>query len=420
MRRVIEFFKSNIWPIPCALVFMTVLSGQWLLMLDGTFTGIKLTEKWPWLYATGADGAREMLSTIASSVITVAGVAFSITIVVLSMTSSQYSPRVLRNFMGDWRSQVVLGGFLSIFAYCLIVLRTIEDNDNGVPYLAVFGSVVLAFVAIFLLIYFIHHVATSIRASNIIRSVFDDACEAIDSLLVCKDSGESKNTVPPDTSNFYPLNSESTGYLESINSEAILKISKMENIKIRVHRNVGEFITEGCALLSTSESLSEPITASLLKALKIGSTRTMEQDIGFGLSQLVDVALKGLSPGINDVTTSLIAIDYLGALLSKLVNKNLNPFHTDEVDPNVFFKTSSFSDYLDICFDQIRQNGMRNPAVLSRILSAIESLLERANDPGRTSDIVRHIRRILDIVSDATPRRDYEDIEIKARILASR
>lgn len=133
---------------------------------------LSFVDNWPLLFGSGAEGARGLLSAVASSMITVAGVVFSITIVALSLTSSQYTSRVLRNFMRDRVNQTVLGVFVGIFAYCLVVLRTIRGGDEGafVPSLAVLGGLLLAFVGIGFLIYFIHHIAFIHRTftSNIV------------------------------------------------------------------------------------------------------------------------------------------------------------------------------------------------------------------------------------------------------------
>jgi uncharacterized membrane protein len=159
--------RSSFWFVPAVIVLDAVALATLLITLDANID-LHVVERWPLLFGAGADGARGLLTTVASSMITVAGVVFSITLVALTLTSSQYTSRVIRNFMRDRVNQVVLGVFVGIFAYCLVVLRTIRGGDEGgfVPTLAVLGGLILAFIGIAVLIYFIHYVSTSIQATS--------------------------------------------------------------------------------------------------------------------------------------------------------------------------------------------------------------------------------------------------------------
>lgn len=192
---------GSLWFVPGVLVLAGV--GAALLLVElHPLIDLDLAQDWPRLFGAGAEGARGMLSAIATSMITVAGVVFSVTIVALSLTASQYSPRVLRNFMSDRSTQVVLGAFVAVFAYCLIVLRTIRGGDEGgfVPSLAVLGGVFMAFVGIGLLIYFVHHVATAIQVDYILERIATDTREAIDRLYpagVGEERPPTPHTHPP-------------------------------------------------------------------------------------------------------------------------------------------------------------------------------------------------------------------------------
>lgn len=179
--------KDSLWFVPALMVCSAVAAAVVLIELQ-TVPDTDLAQRWPRLLGAGAEGARGMLSAIATSMITVAGVVFSITIVALSMAARQYSPRVLRNFVADRPTQVVLGAFVAVFAYCLVVLRTIRGPDEGafVPSFAVLGGVVLAFCAVGLLIYFIHHLALEIQMSSIVSRIGHDTRRTIDRLFPCQ------------------------------------------------------------------------------------------------------------------------------------------------------------------------------------------------------------------------------------------
>lgn len=176
--------RASFWFVPAVIVLGAVGLATAVIGVDANVK-LRFVEEWPLLFGAGAAGSRGLLTAVASSMITVAGVVFSITIVALSLTSSQYTSRVLRNFMRDRINQVVLGVFVGIFAYCLVVLRTIRGGDEGafVPSLAVLGGLLLAFVGIGFLIYFIHHIALSIQASSIIAAVASETIAAVDHLF---------------------------------------------------------------------------------------------------------------------------------------------------------------------------------------------------------------------------------------------
>ncbi len=184
LKQLVIDIRSSLWFVPTLNVVSMAALAIGLIeiaqQIDQT-----LRDRWPRLFAAEAEGSRAMLSAIAGSMITVAGVVFSITIVALTLASSQYTSRILRNFMRDRANQVVLGVFVGIYTYCLLVLRTISSGSNGafIPSLAVSGGVVLALVGIRFFVFFIHHIAASIQASEIIDAITRDTLMVIDRLF---------------------------------------------------------------------------------------------------------------------------------------------------------------------------------------------------------------------------------------------
>ena len=220
--------------MPGLLVLLGIGLALGLIQLDLIFADTLRGKTWqPWLN-TGAEGARGMLTAIASSMITVAGVAFSITIVTLSLASSQYTPRILRNFMRDQANQVVLGAFVAIFAYCIVVLRTIrggaEANGGGfVPLLAVAFAVLLALLSIGCLVFFIHHVAASIQASSILQDITRETRDAIEHLFPEKFDGAEENLPGEKTlrdRDWRPVGAEETGYLQHVNPDGLRPVRR--------------------------------------------------------------------------------------------------------------------------------------------------------------------------------------------------
>lgn len=307
---------SSFWFVPAAIVLGAVGLATVLIVVDTTFLQIAM---WPLVFGAGAAGSRGLLTAVASSMITVAGVVFSVTIVALSLTSSQYTSRVLRNFMRDRVNQVVLGVFVGIFAYCLVVLRTIRGPEEGafVPSLAVLTGLGLAFVGIACLIYFIHHIAMSIQASSIIAAVAQETNAAVDHLFPEELGEEAEEeaggylarSLTEQTWSAVPA--VKSGYIASIGHDAILALARDRKVILRMERAIGDFVVAGTALASVAGpgGLDDETTAELNAVYVVSRQRTVQQDAAFGIRQIVDIALKALSPGINDTTTAVMCVE---------------------------------------------------------------------------------------------------------------
>lgn len=374
--------RASFWFVPTVIVLAAVGLAVILIGVDTTMD-LPVVTRWPLLFGAGADGARGLLATVASSMITVAGVVFSITIVALALTSSQYSSRVLRNFMRDRVNQSVLGVFLGIFAYCLVVLRVIRGGDEGafVPSLAVMGGLILAFVGIAFLVYFIHYISMSIQASHIIAIAAHETITAMDRLFPegLGDEGDEETdaglALLAAEQHWSSVAAQKTGYVEIVDEVALLRWARENRTILRMERGIGEFIAEGTPLISVAETgeLNEETTRHLNAIYIISRHRTVEQDLSFGIRQLVDIALKALSPGINDTTTAVMCVNYLGAILVRLASRKFPAAHRiDEGKLRVIARGPSFAGLLAEAFDQIRQNAENNDVVLIRILEALE------------------------------------------------
>lgn len=330
--------RSSLWFLPTLIVLGAILLALALVEIDTILERDQL-QGWPRLFGLGAKGSRGMLEVIASSMITVAGVVFSITIVALSLASNQYSSRVLRNFMNDRTNQTVLGIFVGIFAYCLVVLRTIRGGDEGafVPSLAVLAALALALVGSGYLIFFIHPIAASIQASQILAAIREETQRAIDSLFP-QDLGEENEEAPssipqPERDSWFPLLARKTGYIQEGIADSLLAFARDYHAVLRMERGIGEFVIEGAPLgsLSRAREDSEAASRRLHDCFILNRQRTIDQDVGFGLRQLVDVALKALSPSSNDTTTAVMCVKHLTALLVCLGTRRIeSPYRFEE------------------------------------------------------------------------------------------
>lgn len=390
--------NSSLWFLPGLIVAGSIILALGLVEIDKNF-GENWINGYPRLFGVEPAGSRDMLSAVAGSMITIAGIVFSIVIVALSLTSTQYTPRILRNFMRDQINQVVLGVFVGIFTYCIVVLRTIrgDGGDNiFVPSIAVITGVLLAVVGIGFLIFFIHHIAVSIQASTIIADVFEETIAVVDELFPHR-LGENAPDEELENlekfsseANWQTIRSTQTGYIQNIDIEGLLKFTRQREIILKMEHGVGEFVIAGAPLASVTNraqtngahlKIDKETTEKLNRIYSVDNFRTVDQDVAFGIRQIADIVMKALSPGVNDTTTAVISIDYLSAICSHLA---AHPFPTRfRFAGNrlqVIAKRPSFEDLTDLAFNQTRQNATNNVAIILRSLHALEQIALRIKD----------------------------------------
>jgi len=389
MNKLIRFWgdlRSSFWFLPFLLVLSSIVYAIALIRIDLAGSDRWLGQ-WPQIFGVGAEGARLMLSTLAGSMMSVMGITFSMTLLALALASGQYTSRILRNFMRSRVTQVTLGTFASIFVYCLIVLRTIRGNggvDEFVPSLAMFFAFVMSLGGVGILIYFIHHIASSIQASNIIASVAQETNASIDRQLPKKpdhetDEGEGRNPVLDslDERTWYPVLAVDSGYIQSVNIDALLQLAKDSRTIVRTEHGIGAFVVQNTALVSLA--LTYPPDQSTIDALNaaysISRHRTVAQDPAFGIRQIVDMAIKALSPGINDTSTAVMCVDYLTSIMARLAASQFPPLYRyDGETLRMVAIVPSFEGLLAEAFDQIRSNAEVNVVILVRILGALDTI----------------------------------------------
>ncbi len=411
LRHWSQELRASFWFLPGAIVVGSIAVAIGIIAIDASIEN-GFVKDWPLVFGTGADGARGLLSAVASSMITVAGVVFSITIVALSLTSSQYSSRVLRNFMRDRINQTVLGVFVGVFAYCLIVLRTIRGGDEGafVPSLAVMVGLLLAFVGIAFLIYFIHHIALSIQAASIIAAVSNETLSAVDRLFPDR-LGESHELAEEDRDHWMKsirawveVNSLSTGYIESVDGDSLLRLANEWGTIFRMERGIGDFIVCGTPFLSIANwtALENERVQTLNSLFVVSRQRTVQQDASFGICQISDIALKALSPGINDTTTAVMCMDYLGAILVHVASRAIpSAWRHQDGKLRLIAKGVTFDSLVSEAFDRIRQNATGNVAVLTRQAEILELLYRVTDDPARQI-CLQHQMHLISIVAESS------------------
>ena len=396
---------DTLWFVPAALVLAGIVLAVALVELSAVVDR-ELLVKLPRVFGASADGSRALLGAVASSMITVAGLSFSLTMVAVTQASSQYTPRILRNFVRDRANQVVLGVFVAIFAYCLVVLRTIrggrEDGvDEFVPSIAVLAGVLAAIAGVGVLVFFVHHIATTLQASNILARVARETVGAIDRLFPDElgeeeppTAGAAADDAVPATA-WSPVPAAATGYIQAVDSDALLRLAGRRDCIVRMERGVGEFVVEGTPIAAIApqraarggEQAQRPdggLSRTVAARFVIAEYRTVEQDAAFGVRQLVDVALKALSPGVNDTTTAVSCVDYLGAVLVRAAGRRIeSPARGDDGEVLVIARGPTFASLLAESVDEIRQHARGNVSVLARLLEALAWVAGAAGTPGR-------------------------------------
>ncbi|HYG32564.1 MAG TPA: DUF2254 domain-containing protein [Methylophilaceae bacterium] len=423
LRQIRILIGSSLWFVPAVMVLASAALAVGLIEMDLRYSS-QLKEWWPRLFKSEVDGAREMLSTIATATITVAGVVFSITIVALALASTQYTSRVLRNFMRDKANQVVLGSFVGIYTYCLLVLRILSGGDQAsVPSLAVFGGLVLALIGIVVFIFFIHHISSSIQAGEIIAAITFETLNVVDKRFpdrMDKTQGnhESKLTQQMERLEWNSIPASCTGYVQTIDAAELLAYAIRKQIVLHAISGAGDFVIQGkpLAFIAGKQPASMEDIEIINGMYAIDRFRTVDQDPAFGLRQLVDIALKALSPAINDTTTAVICVEHISVILQRLADRNLQTSYGFEGEELRFIGHGpDFESLISLGFDQILENGEGNTAILSNLLGMLESIAEATTDQHRRAWLIRYIEVISEVVNKSA-KTSYAQHILQSRI----
>jgi len=386
--------RTNLWLVPT----VEVIAATALFVATGAVDkaayrgSIRLPA---WVISGSADAARQILASIAGAVITVVGIVFSITIVTLTLASTQFGPRMLRNFIRDRGTQLTLGTFVATFVYCILVLVSIGPGDHGdyVPHLSITMTFQLVLIDLAVLIYFIHHIATQIQLPQVIASIAKDLAHAVDAQS--SDSPRGDATSPPDAVSLEELiatimesgaviRTPKSGYLQFIRHSQLVRIASEADAVLRLPYRPGHFLVEGRELASVWPPEAADHVASYLERAQVtGPHRTLTQDVAFGVDQLVEIAIRALSPAVNDTFTAMTCVDWLGDCLCKIARVWAPTYvHRDRAGTiRVISDQVSFERLVQRAFEKIRQASWAMPAVMIRQLETLTTIMEQTTDP---------------------------------------
>ncbi|MGK4579259.1 DUF2254 domain-containing protein [Kitasatospora sp. HPMI-4] len=381
-----EALRTNLWVVPTLEVVLAggLFLGTWYLDRAAYRGALSLP---PWVISGTADAARQILAAIAAALITVVGVVFSIMIVTLTLASTQFGPRMLRTFIRDRTTQLTLGTFVGTFVYAILSLVAIGPGAHGdfVPHLSITVCMVLVLADLAVLIYFIHHIATSIQLPHVIASIAAELSEAIEA-GAGEPEWEGEVERGPSAAELHArldasgaaVPAPASGYLQFIRHRTLVGIATELDAVIRLDHRPGHFLVQGHPLATVWPAEAAPeVARSFARAHITGPSRTLAQDISFAVDQLVEIAIRALSTAVNDTFTALTCVDWLGEGLCRIAaGWQPNPVHRDEAGHiRVMAVPVSYERLVQRSFEKIRQAGHGMPAVLIRQLDALAQIM---------------------------------------------
>ncbi len=380
---------------PLSIALVLGCAGAFLSWLEEEFPAIS-----DWvprvLFPSHADPqvAQVILAGIAGSIMTVVSIVFAILLMTLTLASMQFSPRIIVSFSRDRVTQWTLGIFLGTFLYCMAALPTAHSFPHAfAPVATVLGAMVLALACVGLLLFFIHHISQAISVNNIVDRIAAETEAMIDEMMPWPHHADRLHRTEPLRPNASEVAvlARDSGYIRFIDKQRVVAAAKHYHVSIRVLRRVGHFVPQGIPLMMVSKGnrLLPAGTAELLAAFDIGPTRTLQQDVEFGVLQIVDVALRAISPAVNDPTTAINCVDQLSRILIRFASRE--PPDDLLYDPPGIVRASiewlHFGRLLEAAFEQIRMYAKTDLAVSLRLLRALGDIAASTPD--------REYRRIL-------------------------
>ena len=391
-RRLGARLLAGYWFLPTGTVVLAGGLAVALLELDEHLAGSGRRVG----FSGGPDSARELLSSIASSTLTLTALVFSVTIVVLQLASSQFSPRVLRTFLRDPRNQVTLGVFLATFVFALLVLRKVRGGDGGpnqfVPSVAVAVSFALVLLSVAFFVQYIHTIGQSIRVIHIIDRISTETIAAIDRVHPAGRLGP--DDVLPSAAPRRVVEAAKRGVVTSVDLEQLKRAAEAADVTITVLPRPGDFVACGMPLVAVCGN-GHTDDRHVRAAIALDKERDPAEDPAFGFRQLIDIAERALSPGVNDPTTATQCLDHLHDLLRRMATRALVDRTARDAAGTirVVAPQPCWDDYVRLALDEVRHWGAGSLQVQHRIGSIIEDLMTVAS-PGRT-EVLNEQRRLL-------------------------
>ena len=433
LKKLIFFWnelKSTFWFVPAVIMTGTIAIAFFSVWLDSQIS-VSREGIGRYLFIGSIDSARSILTTVAGAMIGVAGTVFSITLVALTLASSQFGPRLIRNFMYERVNQVVLGSYVSTYIYCLLILNAIRETDQAlfIPALSVLLALLAAVANIILLIVFIHHIAVSIQADHVISDI-SKILSANLKILFPDVIGEAPaDTESPDVeaakSSYefsQTLRSKKSGYLQYIDSNALINVAREKEILIELKYRPGDYLVENMDIgtVRANTTLEKEDFSRVLSQFIVGKTRTHQQDVEHTIHQMVEIAARALSPGVNDPYTAIACIDNLTSSMCYLANVKFPSKYRFDQDGHlrVIADVLSFEGMLNAAFNQIRQFAKESPSVVIRLMEALNTIDKIAKKPSHKAALKNHATMVLNMAESSFEEpNDVADLKMRSKLL---
>jgi uncharacterized membrane protein len=392
LRAIWDDLQSSLWYRPAIYTLIALVLALITPYIDQLTT-------WQF-YNIGADNARAVLSSIASSMLTVVTLTFSILMVSFTLASQQFSPRILRTFTRDRASQHVMGLQIGTFLYSLLVMVRVNEVGDTifVPLLSVLGAIGFSMVGIGAFIYFVDHISRSIRVNYIIANIGEQTVALLHGEMpeqVAAYARQEDREFALQRETAATLTAPSAGYLQGVDVERLVKIAQEHDLLLEMACRTGDFIPRGRPLLQIhpADNVDDALCEELQNQFDLGTERTMFEDVLFGIRQLVDIALKALSPAVNDPTTAMNCLDHLTNILVQAAHRPHQPVHRcDETgEVRLLVQTVTFAAMVELAFHQIRHYGAGDALVVARMIDALTEIAAATAETERRTVLWRYV-----------------------------
>ncbi len=418
-----EFLRS-LWFMPVVFVILSLVVGYLLSQVDVSDDAFLATL----LFRGSVTSARQLLVVVSSTMITVTGLVFVLTVIALQIASTQFSPRLLRFFLRDFGTRMVLSTFVATFSYSLVGLFTVGEQTNDgevfLPQLAVTGALLLALVSVGMLVFYIQHITNSIRIDTVMLGVEKATLAAIARLHATAIGGDAEDPeipIPPPDAFVVPL--ENSGYVQALDMDALTEVAVAQRIAIRVRSEIGHHLVDGSGVawawaIEGQVADARPITVGINEAILVTNERLADRDIGFGLRQMVDVAIKAIAPSVNDPYTAVQAVQHLSVMLTALarVRTDCRRWRDESGLLRVFAPVVTFDQHLETVCSHIRRAAANRPRVVVELLRLLETVAASGTSPALRTSVCDQIRLIvLDAEREILQPADLAPVQSMAR-----
>lgn len=407
-----ERARSTMWFGPAVAMLVAACAAEGLARVGAPHGSLLAYASW----AGSVDAAQGLLTLLASSVITVTSLTFSLAVVALQLASSTFSPRLLRTFVRKPVFQATLAIFLATFVYCLTAIRHLTTS-RAVPHVAMLGALVLGVVSIGALVWFITRILTELRVEAMMSDANRETKQVMRRMHPLWRHGERGVTVPDPPDNAVPLRARRSGFVQAVDPDGLVPWTAQRDAIITITVFAGERVTAGVpfGLVWRRDPAASPLEAEeasrqVFPALEVGFERTPQQDVAFGFRQLEDISIKAMSPAINDPATATHAIGHMADLLCELAGRQLGPHLSYDAEgvTRVIVPRREFPDFLDVACGQIRRFGAGEPLIVEALLTTLRDVGTLLRD-GRDRAACR---RQIDRIERAAQRRIEEEDDL--------